>query len=533
MEKLVEELTGSLLVTAQELYNQPQAVIGRLEAWLGAEVAGLEPRMKGKIQELKEEPPDDREKKRSLVEEVDDGEGEGRKSQKVVEEAALEGERVELETPEEEQNQKRAQEEGNEQGEVPFDETGGSECFYNCFGCSGRLVQCDRCNIWFHSKCAGYEGELLENPVYNGHPISLNAYCFDCLDFMDLTHADIVEQEQEYLRLEKFFQTNAASWSWQPVPQDGFCCLNGIWSKHPGPFDSLEKLVSACATAAIDEVDKHSVETRAGKCRLKVVFRQLAKNPERLSEMWSYLEVQYMWLALANSVFNDVRLNLHTLQLKGDGTAELRCMQTIPEENIQRSYTVNILQWNRKVMAHYDLVEAVVGNRVVDGAPPKVDEAVKKPAPQVADVAPNTDPIVGDDEVFQNPGIDGAAPKANEIVAPINDPIHVVDAGKNAHIWPVGSLLEAEMMDPEFPNYRDTIHPVKVIEVIDDGTSYRCELLAFQDTSDIWTADLLHEPREHDENAVWEKDDKVHFRIRNRKVGKAKVDQKASGKEFG
>ena len=504
MEKLVEELSGSLLVTVQELYNQPKAVVGRLEAWLGAEVAGLEPRMKGKIKELKEES----QRKRPLMEEVGDEKGEDRKSQKVSEEA---GERVEVETLPllEVEDKKRPGEEGKkEEGDAPFDETGASEsseCFYNCFGSSSRLVQCDRCEIWFHPKCAGYESELLENPEYNGHPIALNAYCLDCLDFLELTHSDIAEQEEEYLRLEKFFQANAASWSWQPVPQDGFCCLNGIWSKHPGPFESLVKLISACATAAIDEVDMHAVETRAGKCRLKVVFKQLATNPDRLREMWPDLEVQYMWLALANSVFHDARLNLHTLQLKGDGTIELRCMQSIPDENVQRDYTVNILQWNRKVMAHYDLIEEIVG------APPKADEAAENPA-QVDDVARDVD-----DVDVQNPGV---AP-AHEMVAQVNDPVR---------IWPVGFLLEAEMMDPDFPNYRDTIHPVKVIEVMEGGTSYRCELLAFKNTSDIWTADLLHEPREHDENADWEKDDKVHFRIRNRKVRNAKVDQKASGK---
>ncbi len=506
MEQFIVQQTGSVLAMVQAIFNQPQAFIGQLEAWLRAEVAGLETRLKEKIQEVTL---DDREKKRQLVEEVDDCEGKERKSQKVNEEMASERELLELETPplledEDEQNKKRPRDE-----EVPFDETGGgSECFYNCFGSSGRLVQCDRCDIWFHPKCAGYVSELLENPEFNGHPISLNAYCLDCLDFMDLTHADIVEQEEEYLRLEKFFQANAASWSWQPVPQDGFCCLNGIWIKHPGPFESLEKLISACATAAIDEVDMNDVETRAGKCRLKVVFKQLAKNPDRLREMWPDLEVQYMWLALAKSVFHDVRLKLHTLQLQGDGKIELRCMQSIPDENIQRDYTVNILQWNSKVTAHYDLIEGIVG--VVDGAPPKADE---NPA-QVDDAAPNT----GDDEEVQTVG---AVPKVNEMVAQVDDPIH---------IWPVGSLLEAEMMDPNYPNYRDTLHPVKVIEVMDDGTAYRCELLAFKNSTDVWSADLLHESREHDENAQWKEDDRVHFRIRNRKVGKVKVDGNVSKK---
>jgi hypothetical protein len=33
----------------------------------------------------------------------------------------------------------------------------------------------------------------------------------------------------------------------------------------------------------------------------------------------------------------------------------------------------------------------------------------------------------------------------------------------------VGTILEAEMMDPRFPNYKDTIHPVEVVAIQDDG----------------------------------------------------------------
>jgi hypothetical protein len=41
---------------------------------------------------------------------------------------------------------------------------------------------------------------------------------------------------------------------------------------------------------------------------------------------------------------------------------------------------------------------------------------------------------------------------------------------------------------------------------------------------------FLHEPRDYDENAEWKVDDKVHFRIRNRKVRRVKVDGAASNK---
>jgi hypothetical protein len=72
-------------------------------------------------------------------------------------------------------------------------------CFYyECSEPSSTLVQCDRCEKWFHAKCAGYDCDLPANPEYDGRPIELKAYCRRCLDFNDLTHADVVEQEMEY-----------------------------------------------------------------------------------------------------------------------------------------------------------------------------------------------------------------------------------------------------------------------------------------------------------------------------------------------
>jgi hypothetical protein len=86
-------------------------------------------------------------------------------------------------------------------------------------------------------------------------------------------------------------------------------------------------------------------------------------------------------------------------------------------------------------------------------------------------------------------------------------------------VWAVATVLEAEMMDPSFPDYIDTIHPVEVVE-IQDGTAFRCRMLAFgpQDI-DTWTVDSLHLPRleEESKRKSWNIGDHVHVRIRNRK----------------
>jgi hypothetical protein len=82
----------------------------------------------------------------------------------------------------------------------------------------------------------------------------------------------------------------------------------------------------------------------------------------------------------------------------------------------------------------------------------------------------------------------------------------------------VGTILEAEMMDPRFPNYKDTIHPVEVVAIQDDGV-FLCRMLAFEpEDIDTWTADLLHLPVKPEEiQLTWNQGDRVHFRFRNRK----------------
>jgi hypothetical protein len=99
----------------------------------------------------------------------------------------------------------------------------------------------------------------------------------------------------------------------------------------------------------------------------------------------------------------------------------------------------------------------------------------------------------------------------------------MVKKRKPLDVWAVGTELEAEMMDPEFPNYIDTIHPVRVVEVLPNG-EYRCNLLAFgPEDCDVWPSALLHSPRpDGDINGAkaWKAGDQVHIRLRKRKAGK-------------
>jgi hypothetical protein len=359
-------------------------------------------------------------------------------------------------------------------------------CMYNCSQVSGKLGQCDDCEHWFHPLCAGYERGLLDDPSFN---IELKAYCRDCLDNVELNHSDIVDQEEEYLFLEKFFQANVASLIWQPVSRNGLC-LSKIWKKHPGSFESLDKLIAAAAIASIDEVDKHIEGSPAEKRHCKAVFDDLAKHPDKLADMWPDLEVQCVWHALVNSVFKDLKLNVHALE-DYDGNALLRCIQTIPDENADREFTINLLRWNQKVAVHYDLLEEVdsvcpqfEANDVLPDSVAKVVEAVKV----VEDVVP-----VVVEQAVPAGSVVGANNEDGSDTGDEEKKIDEPEQTKKLADWGVGTLLEAEMLDPNFPNYMDTLHPVKVVEVLDGGKKYRCQLLAFagENNADEWDAEFF------------------------------------------
>lgn len=82
--------------------------------------------------------------------------------------------------------------------------------------------------------------------------------------------------------------------------------------------------------------------------------------------------------------------------------------------------------------------------------------------------------------------------------------------------WKAGSIVEAEMMDPDYPDYEDTIHRVRITEVLDGGKQFRCKLLAFKgpEAEDVWNAEQLHEPREA--NKVFADKKNVHIRVKGR-----------------
>jgi hypothetical protein len=117
-------------------------------------------------------------------------------------------------------------------------------------------------------------------------------------------------------------------------------------------------------------------------------------------------------------------------------------------------------------------------------------------------------------------GGDALQPLLQEMKAVEEKDEHALNGTPNSLVesgFSVGTILEAEMMDPRYPNYTDTIHPVEVVAIQEDGV-FLCRMLAFEaEDTDTWTVDLLHLPMEPEEHLTWNQADRVHFRCRNRK----------------
>lgn len=108
--------------------------------------------------------------------------------------------------------------------------------------------------------------------------------------------------------------------------------------------------MAACAKAAVAKVEEADVLTQPLKREFTAKFKELKKYPGKLASLWPQLEVEFLWLGLTSVVMPDLQIKLY--ELDNDG---LKCIQSFPEE--ARSKVVCVFRWNRKVAAHFDLIE--------------------------------------------------------------------------------------------------------------------------------------------------------------------------------
>lgn len=352
------------------------------------------------------------------------------------------------------------------------------------------LFECDGCRRTYHDSCGGYrKNALMEDLEWSGSPIHLYAYCKYCLEGLPFKRGDIINQQDEIRAMQKFFTENSLEWRWEPLPQDGQCALFGIWQQHCWrQFPKLEDMFRECALAALEALNKNALEERSNRVLLQGPFKELARHPVNWRQLWRKVEMQYVWLGLTQTVCADLRIELYTMDTRSEGVVLLRRMQAFPEEEEEedassRSVTVRLVQRNRVIAAHFDLLH-------------KLEEVQRGESPD--------------------------RKRCREASA--MPPVQALPSEP----WPVGQDLWAEMSDPSFPFYEDTIHPVRVVEVLDGGRSYQCKLSAFDDenSTDVWQAELLHlhghEPGEPGANAVLEAGHNVHVRLRNRRVGSSR-----------
>lgn len=232
-----------------------------------------------------------------------------------------------------------------------------------CVICGGAgnesaLVSCDgvscdgvSCPAWFHPVCAGYKKPLLEDPTYNGHEIALQAYCAGCLNDYKLTTEDIIAEQEEFLAIKRCVEANADRYEWCPVAQDGHCSLGSVWDRLPLNLkqdSKFETFVSNVASNAVACVE-HSQEEKKTKAKYIGLFKTVANEPHLLADLWSMLEVSYLYDALTKHVFPSVCLTLYKLSVD---KKDLQPMVTFGNGQDQ----ICLLQWNCRVAAHFDVL---------------------------------------------------------------------------------------------------------------------------------------------------------------------------------
>jgi hypothetical protein len=240
-----------------------------------------------------------------------------------------------------------------------------------CMHCSrpkseqdGEVFLCDgeNCTVAFHASCAGYSSALVEDPIYRGHDIVLQAYCDHCMDPCNTSSHAVLDQQAEYQQLVDFFAVHKSSWVWMPVAQDGRCSLACVWEwlqmviplqgsvEVGNSLDEFIKLTCRGALQVLDaRPDGHDTRTNAVNVRRNIL--QVEKNPERLAELWPKLDTQYIWMGLVTHVSPTVQIRLWEYQKD----TSLRCTVQFPDEREQR-HVLDVLHWNNRVSSHFDLL---------------------------------------------------------------------------------------------------------------------------------------------------------------------------------
>lgn len=96
---------------------------------------------------------------------------------------------------------------------------------------------------------------------------------------------------------------------------------------------------------------------------------------------------------------------------------------------------------------------------------------------------------------------------------------NVAEKASDNGMWKPGTKLEAEIMNDDFPHYKDCIHPVEVVKYLPKKEVYVCKMTAFEKEQYEWKPQYLHDPRGADKPKDVQN---VHIRIRKRRAGKGK-----------
>ena len=166
-------------------------------------------------------------------------------------------------------------------------------------------------------------------------------------------------------------------------------------------------------------------------------------------------------------------------------------------------------------------VKKVEKKRVKEAKEKKEGEEQKKEEEKESSEIPT-----GDEEEEEDKGSSGGGDES-KVVKPRKEETKKKKKSKKSK-WADGAVLLAEMGRPN--DYEDTFHPVRIMHVLEGGTKYMCQFLAFdlKDAS-VFEEHELHELFEPQPDATYKVGDKVVAKIVHRKVRGKEVDGREKG----
>jgi len=235
-----------------------------------------------------------------------------------------------------------------------------------------RELQCDGCDCEFRWCCAGYDHQPCSNHFFfTGVCVTLPSYCRLCLTKLAISPEQVLEQEQDYLELGKYFSRPGCEWRWIPCFFDGYTVFSAAWVGLEGlrfmlsPFycgigterditdsrkdaDFLD-FVSKCASEALNIIALSPDIDQERKTWIRV------RDYPELSPKLQGAQLDVAWSAVCRLLESEMALCVRIWKFV-DGALSLGKTYESGRDCVAPKETIDILMWNTKVSTRIDLL---------------------------------------------------------------------------------------------------------------------------------------------------------------------------------